>query len=103
MSTQKEALEYLRRLGLYACERTVFGQPAVFVGAEPVTSDSGMTAFRKGVFIYQLNYWWSVINVCEFLPGSVRPPMSLREACDTAAALLANDVEIFLRVPLESQ
>ncbi len=88
MNTRAEAIAYLKSLGFYACERLWSRERVVFVGAEPVVSQSGMMAFKKGVYIQRWNDLWTILDMKPPFPVSTRPPTSLREACDDAAALL---------------
>jgi hypothetical protein len=98
VKTRDEAIAYLKSLGLQACERVVSGERVIFVGAEPVVSHAGMMAFKKGVYLRQLKYSWTVVDMSQLSSVAVNSPMSLRQACDTAAALLACELRISVLV-----
>jgi hypothetical protein len=100
MNTRTEAIEYLKRLGFYACERILSRERAVFVGAQPIISQSGMVAFKKGVYICPINYLWTILDMEPQFCASVRQPMSLREACDAAALQLGYKFTSHRYVPI---
>jgi hypothetical protein len=103
VNTLIEAIEYLRRLGLYACKRSIGLDPAVFVGTGVVRSGSGMISFRRGLYIQRWNHsrsncTWSILDLSRAVPESAQRFSSLQEACDAAVTLLEHRSGFKIRV-----
>lgn len=86
IQSRSEAERYLKALGFHADERTWAAGETVLVAADPIDSGMGPVAYRYALYICPTEHGWSIEDPEH--RDVRRQDFSLREACDTAIALL---------------
>ena len=87
LQSRWEAVRYLRSIGFHADERTWAAGETILVATDPFPdSEVGLSAYRYALYICPTEHGWSIEDPEH--RDAHRRDFSLREACDTAVALL---------------